>query len=150
MNGINENYVQISKIQCKMAYKNMIVKQIIPPTSESKWNFKLNISTPLDWDEIWLKANSKSMDDQDRDLWFRLRHRILPTNDVLHKMDKTPHLKCGLCKTEMENLEHLFIYCIKTLDSWLFVENILRIYTGNKRLCLNDSNRILGYGKQNV
>ena len=62
-------------------------------------------------------------------------------------MGMQTNTKCGICKQEKETVEHLFIYCKKTWPSWIFVENILRKYTGNRYLFLNDSNNILGYGE---
>ena len=52
---------------------------------------------------------------------------------------------CPFCKTEAESHEHLFIYCIKTIEAWVYVENMLRHYTANICFYLNDANRILGY-----
>ena len=51
------------------------------------------------------------MDHEDKDP--DLRHRILPTNDILCKMGMETNTKCGICKQEKETVEHLFIYCKK-------------------------------------
>ena len=68
----------------------------IPSTAESHWQNKLNIRTPFNWKEIWHKACSKILDHHDKDLWYRLRNRILPTKDVLYKMKMVHETKCGL------------------------------------------------------
>ena len=63
----------------------------------------------IDWD-LCKKDYNKFIDQTDRDLWFRLKHRILPTKDKVYKikiMDNT----CLLCNEETETVEHLFLYC---------------------------------------
>ena len=52
--------------------------------------------------------------------------------------------RCVLCNGEKETIEHLFIYCQKHLSAWVFVENLLKKYTGNRFFYLNDTSRILG------
>ena len=143
----DQDIVSVSDISAKQIYQSKIKKAFIPPAAEEKWPIKLSIcKNSLDWNEIWKKANNKSIDYDDKDLWFRLRHRILPTKDFLFKCHMDNDNKCGLCKQEVETFEHLFIYCNRTWPSWNFVENIMRKYLGNKHCYLNDSNRILGYG----
>ena len=143
----DQDIVSVSDISAKQIYQSKIKKAFIPPAAEEKWPIKLSIcKNSLDWNEIWKKANNKSIDYDDKDLWFRLRHRILPTKDFLFKCHMDNDNKCGLCKQEVETFEHLFIYCNRTWPSWNFVENIMRKYLGNKHFYLNDSNRILGYG----
>ena len=151
LNLDDQECVSISDITVKQTYQSMIRKRFIPPAAEKVLPVKLNICpNTVDWGEIWKKANNKNIDHEDKDLWFRLRHRIVPTNNILRKMNKIrPHEnQCGICKQEEETIEHLFIYCKHTWPSWLFLENVLRKYKGNKHFCLNDSNRILGCGKQ--
>ena len=58
--------------------------------------------------------------------------------------------KCPLCNTETETLEHLFIYCQKHIEAWIFIEHILSKYTGNKHYYMTDTNRILGNGMDNL
>ena len=117
-------FSSISKITVKDTYINMIEDAYIPSSAESHWQNKLNTQTLFNWKEIWHKACSKILDHDDKDLLYRLINRILPTKDVLYKMKKVHETKCGLCKISKETLEHLFIYCCKTLPSWLFIENI--------------------------
>ena len=147
----NDESVHVSDTTVKTIYKSMVIDRFVQPIVEKTWPIKLNIrQNIIDWKEVWKKANTQSIDYDDRDLWFRLRHRILPTCDVLQKMKKIEPKdnQCGLCKQEEETIEHVFIYCKCTWTSWLFLEYVLRKYKGNKHFYLNDSNKILGYGKQ--
>ena len=70
---------------------------------------------------------------------YKLRHRILPTKDVLLKKGVVKELACTLCYVNNETHEHIFIYCTHTWEAWIFVERLLRKYTGNKHYYLNDS-----------
>ena len=117
----DQDIVSVSDISVKQIYQSKIKKAFIPPppVAEEKWPIKLNIcKNSLDWNEIWKKANNKSIDYDDKDLWFRLRHRILPTKEILFKCHMDNDNKCGLCKQEVETIEHLFIYCNRTWLSW--------------------------------
>ena len=123
LNTEDENSISLSILSVKQIYQIIIKTKFIPPVVEKVWSNKLNISPKgIDWKEICKKATCKMMDHEDKDLWFRVRHRILPYNDNLCKMGMETNTKCGICKQEKETVEHLFIY---------FVENILRKYTGN-------------------
>ena len=148
LNDFDQECVPLSDMSVKQTYQTMIRKKFIVPVAEKVWPVKLNICpNAVDWGEIWKKTNTKSIDYEDRDLWFRLRHRILPVNDKLQKMNKVDEIKCGICKQEDETIEHLFIYCKTTWPAWLFIENVIRKYKNNRFFCLNDSSRILGYGR---
>ena len=87
------------------------------------------------------------MDHEDRDIWFRLKHRILPTKDKLQKMGITNDKMCLLCKRSEETVEHIFLSCPKHLDAWIFAEGKLRKYNNDKYFVLNDSKRILRVGR---
>lgn len=144
----DQEMVPVHDLSVKSVYNSLVKKAFIPPKAENVWPSRLNIRQDcLDWKEIWKKANSKAIDHEDKDLWFRLRHRILPTKDTLSRMKMVNDRLCGLCLQEDETIEHLFIYCRITWKSWTFLENVLRKHTGEKNFYLNDSNRILGYGK---
>ena len=95
-----------------------------------------------------MNGTMKILDHSDKDLWYRIKHIILPTLDVLHKMGKVCNQTCCFCDHAEESLEHLFIFCIKTWPAWIFIENIVRIYTGVRFFYVNDNNKVLGYGNQ--
>ena len=94
----HEDYTDICQISVKTSYRNLFKNAFIRPTSEKRWPQILNINDNLKWDEIWNKACFRILDHDDRDLWFCLRNRILPTKDILHNMGKFKEIKCGLCK----------------------------------------------------
>ena len=85
----------------------------------------------LDWSQIWSDKKYYVMDGKNRNMWFELKHRILPTKDKLKSWGITQDDACPLCNCEVESLEHLFIYCATHVDACLFAENIIRKCTEN-------------------
>ena len=43
---------------------------------------------------------------------YKIIHRILPTNSLLHKMKKVASPSCPFCPSECQTLWHLFINCM--------------------------------------
>ena len=85
-----------------------------------------------------------------KDVVFRLWHRILPTRDKLIRMKVTDKSECPLCHFELETIDHLFIYCTKTTEPWLYVESLIRRQGGCRLFCLTDCTRILGVHLSNL
>ena len=141
-----EGQVQIKKASTKTIYRRMISNKFITPKIQNLWQQVFHYARDLDWLLIWKNGFSNNLlDPEDRHFWFKLKHMILPTRDVLHKIGMAIELKCPMCETEQESHQHLFIYCIQTLNAWVFVEHLIRNYTGNNHFHLSDPNRILGY-----
>ena len=85
----------------------------------------------------------------EKDTWFRLKHRNLPTKDNLKRWGVIQEDLCSLCGHEKESLEHLFITCEKHLDAWALVEHLIQKYTNDYTFTLSDKTRILGTGVKN-
>ena len=137
--------------KAKTNYGNLIRKKTVVPRVQPIWQNIFSISQDLDWSAIWISDfKNYLMDSDDKQFMYKLRHRILPTKDVLLKIGIVREESCPLCNVERETHEHIFIYCSHTLDAWIFVERLLSKYTGNKHFYLNDSNRILGYALKPV
>ena len=49
---------------------------------------------------------------------YKLLHRIIYTNKILHKMGLVPSPMCSFCGKTEESLEHLFIYCDTSKHFW--------------------------------
>ena len=139
------------KLFVKSNYMNCIMCKFVSPKVQVKWKHIFHLGQDLPWASVWM-SNWKNglMDPDDKQFMYKLRHRILPTKDVLLKIGVVKELTCPLCNTNNETHEHIFIYCTHTWEAWIFVERLLRKYTGNKHYYLNDSNRILGYNLEPV
>ena len=49
---------------------------------------------------------------------YKIIHRILPTNSLLHKMKKVASPSCPFCPSEHQTLWHLFINCKQASSFW--------------------------------
>lgn len=74
-------------------------------------------------------------------LQFQILHRIIPTNDFLHKIKVKESPACSFCKSANETIEHLFAdcYCVKEIwescEEWLLRKFEMQV-TFDKNLIL--------------
>ena len=137
----NDDYISLTNETSKTLYRNLSRINNAYSIAETSWERFFNLNFKFNWDNIWKDGGCKLLDHEDRDLWFKLK---------LMKMKITPDDTCPLCGVEKETIEHLFIYCQKHFNAWIFVEVILRKYTNNKMMYINDINRILGKYMNNI
>ena len=138
-------YFDITDTNAKFIYRNLVLRQFTKPAVQDVWQNIIHISSNLEWDKIWNNIwKNFLMDSEDNNFLYKLRFRILPTRNILHKTGKINDVKCPLCNTENETQEHFFIYCSRTLNAWIYIEHLLKKLTKNKFFYLNDCNRILG------
>ena len=49
---------------------------------------------------------------------YKVIHRILPRNSLLHKMKKVASAFCSFCHSECQTMWHLFILCTQAISFW--------------------------------
>ena len=60
---------------------------------------------------------------------FQLLHRILLTNNYLHKIGLFKSPLCYLCQQTTETIEHIFAECFAVKEIWIEVERwILEVF----------------------
>ena len=72
------------------------------------------LSPENDWERTWRFARFKGLGPDMITFLWRLLHRLLPTQDRVHRIvrNKTPSPNCQLCQEEVvENLHHAFFNC---------------------------------------
>ena len=104
----DQESVSISDISAKQIYHNpeKHSSRLLQRKFGSKSSILANV---VSVGKKFGKMNTNT-DHEDKDLWIRLRHRILPTNLILQKMRMVNDNKCE----EEETIEHLLIYCRNT------------------------------------
>ena len=119
----DDSKVEIKETSTTSNYARMISNTFIPPT-QNVWQQIFNYARDLDCHLIWKNGlKNDLLDPEGKNFWYKLKHMILPSRDVLHKIGKVDDVKCPLCETEPESYQHLFIYqYLKTLG---FLHNIL-------------------------
>ena len=58
--------------------------------------------------------------------WFPFQpiHRILPTNNYLHKICRVNSPLCYFCQQTLETIEHIFAECFVVKEIWIEVERL--------------------------
>ena len=94
----------------------VLINRIETNKHEEKWDTSLNKT------HKWAKINSMtfSFTKSSKLQWFQYRiiHRVLGTNELLHKMNMRQNPDCVFCKEESESIEHLFWTCPKISEVW--------------------------------
>ena len=82
--------------------------------------------------------------------WFQYRiiHRILGTQKLLHKMGISDSSKCLVCNSNEETLMHLFYFCPKSKQLWHQLENQIFNKAGFN-VKFTPENILLGYKYNN-
>ena len=122
--------IPVSNITVKNNYHSVVMeKAVIPP-------FLLTFCTGY---RNLLKQFGKNyhshklLDNEGKYLWFKIKHRILPTKSLLREMKITTNNICPLCYSEPETIEHIFIYCTKNQEAWIYAESLLNMYWNNNQ-----------------
>ena len=82
----------------------------IVPTGVIRWNMALNLHED-EWKFIFINPFLITKYTTLQWFQFRINHRILGTNLLLHKIDNNTDYKCTFCKREPETIEHLLWEC---------------------------------------
>ena len=103
---------------CQSIYKSLINNETQIPTSQRKWQTKLNLHNEFKWSTVYLLPHKTTPDTHIK--WFQTRilHRILATNTYLYKIGIIDHELCNFCKVQPETLEHLFWDCPMSKAFW--------------------------------
>lgn len=81
---------------------------------------EINSSTPnahsINWKGLW----KLKLQDRLKLLFWKISHNILPTKTLINTVIplKEDHLLCPLCKSEPEDLSHLFLNCFYSKILW--------------------------------
>ena len=118
------NDVCVSKKTCNYTYKNIIKMLPYDIKCKPKWEglFSKTIESK-EWSKIFLLPQKTSLDSQTRTFQYKVIHRILPTNTLLHIYNIRNDPFCDKCHEEAETLEHLFHLCPTKLSMWYAIAN---------------------------
>ena len=83
------------------------------PKCEKKWNEFFD--KELKWKNIWNNSQKCLVPNKVKDLQWKLLHRIIYTEELLHKMNKS-NGKCHFRTDYVENIEHLFYDCERSKE----------------------------------
>ena len=104
---------------CRYMYCKIIEKLPFDIKSLPKWEHSVRRNFDnLHWSNIFTLPKRVTLDSQLRVFQYKIIHRVLPTNDLLHKYQIRDNPYCDLCENIIENIEHTFHLCPKKLKLW--------------------------------
>ena len=140
------NYVRIllkNEKGSKDFYDMFIKNLYLRPKSEIKWEIELNFHK----DKIWWEHVNYTVNSNDctiKWLQYRIIHRILGTNYLLHKIGIKDTNQCTFCNAQPETISHLFYFCSYSLSLWNNIKDWLR-NEFDLELNINEIDVIFGY-----
>ena len=104
---------------CKCIYQKLISALPYEIKSKQKWKDTLEIEIEEDdWVNIFRLHRSVSVDRTMTSFQYKILHRTLPSNSLLHIYTIRDNPFCDDCQDVTEDLMHLFYSCPKTLHLW--------------------------------
>lgn len=118
----NNEWVCMKVLKTKEMYQWFVSREMQPPASLEFWRRAMQgFNTENVWNKWRINENSIECEDND----FRIRHNKICTNVILHQIDRTTDRTCDICKTEPENLHHLFVNCAGLNVFFVRLKNLL-------------------------
>ena len=125
--------------------KAQINNKQVTPTAVSKWHEKLNLVLNLKtWEAIFYLNYNTIQDNYYIYFNYRILHRILGTNYLMHKMKISQTENCRLCENAPETLSHLFLKCPKSVLFWQNTFEWIKVLT-NVALTTDNITILFGY-----
>jgi len=104
----DENAYTANNFTVKFTYEILRSHFFKLPTSYSFWS---EYAGELNWKDIWKIVFSNEKSGEQTDFDFKVCHNIIFTMEKLYNIGKVVSPICPVCKLEIENLPHLFLFC---------------------------------------
>ena len=111
---------------CKYFYNTLIANEI-QPSAQAKWEEKI-MNGKLQWKQYYTLPKKATKDIKLINFQFKILHRILPTNYLLHLMKIKSNNLCTFCQCHVETIEHLFTECQHSLELWRKIQDFLNTH----------------------
>ena len=108
---------------CRYFY-NVLAANDIQPSAQAKWEEKIT-NGKLQWKQYYNIPKRSTSDVKMLNFQYKILHRIIPTNYILHKMKLKNDNLCTFCQQQVETIEHLFIRCQFSVEFWEKVHEFL-------------------------
>ena len=86
--------------------------------AKNKFGLINGLMNNVTWGKVFSLTRGIKVTNHMKDLQFKILHRILATNRLLHKMKKNASSSCTFCRMETETLEHLLFNCYTIKNFW--------------------------------
>jgi hypothetical protein len=120
---IHGKYTNLDEISTRQLYLHLANQESLRPTSETKWNQKLDfiIDEPM-WDIIYTNYQKIVKDTTLQNFQFKITHRILACNYNLQIWNIRDNNRCDICN-EVDTAEHMLYLCNTTYSFWQKIFN---------------------------
>ena len=127
--------LKLSKIP-KQIYKEYISKLVTDENmynSYMKWSRDLTDISMEEWEYVFERVYTTTINTKLRAFQYRLIHKIIPTNEWLYKVGLPENEECTFCKIHTESIKHIMWDCqttkkiIRNIVDWIFEITGVRI-----------------------
>jgi len=140
-----QQIIKLNDVDSKKLYSILISKKSVASKARIKHCDICNIDDTNDiWSDIYLMPIRTMYDNSIKEMQYKVLHRYMPTNKLLHKMETIDSPRCNFCNLYSETLEHLFYECIQLHTLWRYVANICSEWC-NTVISFDCRDIILGY-----
>lgn len=111
---------------CRYAYTFLVQQLTQDINAKTKWeNIIGHQLENKEWEHIFVLPNTTTLDATLRTFQYKIIHRVLPSNKLLHTYNIRAEPWCDDCNNTPETLEHLFHLCPHKLTLWYQVADWL-------------------------
>jgi len=89
----------------------------------------------INWRLIWTYSNKYCINNKVYEIYFKIIHKIYPTNEFLKRYKNDLSELCTFCKKDTETVLHLFFECMFVRFFWIDVEYLFNMLSGVK-ICI--------------
>ena len=116
-------FTNIEDVSTKQVYWHLLSGISQRPTSEKKWNEKLDFEIDeLMWNIIYTNNLKINLDTYITNFQFKITHRILACNYNLKIWKINESNCCDFC-SEVDTIEHFLVHCDNTYSFWQRIFN---------------------------
>ena len=120
---IEDKFCNIEGVTTRELYWHLLSTICKRPTSESKWNEKLNFEIDENmFNLIYVNEHGLTTDTRINNLQFKITHRILPCNYFLQIWKIKNSNLCTWCN-DIDTIEHYIVKCKDTHNLWKTILN---------------------------
>ena len=132
----------ICSLSCQTIYSTLLNLEDLPPPTFEKKLLASGVEK-TDLTKIYLLPFKATREIKLTMFQYKIIHRILPTNSLLHKMKKVSPPSCPFCPSECQTLWHLFINCMHASSFWNRFQEWYSI-SSNTKLLLSELEVMFG------
>jgi hypothetical protein len=103
-----DNIIPIDTFTTKYCYECLVKHVFQTPTAYSTWD-KLAIA--FDWPKVWGNVFLSDKPTESIELDYKIAHLAIFTKQRLYICNITDNELCPVCKHDIEDISHLFVFC---------------------------------------